>query len=81
MKKYAVINLMQTNEGKPGVKIEAEPAFMDLEPIERATLMNAALHLCVMAINAILDDNPDDADEIMERLGDMGISAHPQVTN
>ena len=81
MKRYAIIKMMQTQAGMPGVKLEAEQAFMDLEPIERATLLNAASHLCDMAISAILEDYPDEADEILERLEMMEIAAQPQVTN
>ena len=81
MKKYAVINLMQTKTGMPSVKIDAEQCFMDLEPLERATLLHAAAQLCGIAIGAIIQDNPDDEDEIIERLEIMELDAQREVAN
>lgn len=81
MQEVAVIRMMMMPDGSPGVQLKAEDGFMDLEPIDRATLLNAALHLCVAAINAIADDNPDEADEIMDRLESMSIHPNSRVTN
>lgn len=81
MQEMAVIRMLMLDNGNPGVQLHTEKAFMALEPIERATLLNAALHLCVAAINAIADDHPDEAEEIMDRLEEMSISANPRVTN
>jgi uncharacterized protein Yka (UPF0111/DUF47 family) len=73
--------MLELASGAPGVKLEASPEFMGLEPIERATLLNAALQLCTAAINAVIDDNPDDAEDIMDRIGTMEIEANRMVTN
>lgn len=81
MRDLAVIRMLELPSGLPGVKLEASPAFMELEPIERVTLINAALQLCAAAMNAIIEDNPDDADEIMDRIGAMEIEPNKQVTN
>lgn len=74
LQEVAVIRMFSLADGSPGVRLETEPDFMKMEPIDRATLLNAALHLCVTAINAIADDHPDDADDIMERLAVMSIA-------
>lgn len=81
MQEMAVIRMLMLDNGAPGVQLHSDKAFMELEPIERATLLNAALHLCVAAINAIADDHPEDAEEIMDRLEEMSISPNPRVTN
>lgn len=81
MQEMAVIRMLMLDNGSPGVQLHSEQAFMKLEPIERATLLNAALHLCVAAINAIAEDHPEDAEEIMDRLEEMSISPNPRVTN
>lgn len=81
MKEMAVIRMLVLDNGNPGVQLHTEKAFMALEPIERATMLNAALHLCVAAINAITEDHPDDADDIMDRLEEMSIEAMNRVTN
>lgn len=81
MKDLALVRMLELPSGAPGVKLEASPEFMGLEPIERATLLNAALQLCAAAINAVIDDNPDDADDIMDRIGAMEIEANRMVTN
>ena len=81
MKEMAAIRMLMLDGGNPGVQLHTEKAFMDLKPIDRATLLNAALHLCVAAINAIAEDHPDDADDIMDRLEEMSIEAMNRVTN
>jgi len=81
LKELASIRMMQLANGQPGVKLESTKEFMDLEPIDRATLINAALQLCVMAINAIADDHPEDADDIMERLESMVIEANRKFSH
>lgn len=81
MRDLAVIRMILTSHGHPGVQLEAEEAFMELEPLDRATLLNAAVHLCVAAINAIADDHPDDAEAIMERLEEMSIAPSRERAN
>lgn len=81
MRDLALIRMLELASGAPGVKLEASSEFMELEPIERATLLNAALQLCAAAINAVIDDNPDDAEDIMDRIGAMEIEANRMVTN
>jgi hypothetical protein len=73
--------MILTAQGNPGVQLEAEEDFMELEPLERATLLNAAVHLCVAAINAIADDYPEDAEDIMERLEEMSIAPSRERAN
>lgn len=77
----AVIRMLELPNGLPGVKLEASDAFMELEPLERATMINAALQLCAAALSAIIEDNPDDADDIMDRIGAMEIEPNNKVTN
>lgn len=81
MQEMATIRMIILDNGSPGVQLQSEKAFMDLKPIDRATLLNAALHLCVAAINAIADDHPDEADAIMDRLEEMSIEAAKRVMN
>lgn len=81
MQELAVIRMIILGNGSPGVQLRSEQAFMDLKPIDRATLLNAALHLCVAAINAIADDHPEEADEIMDRLEEMSIDAVQRTMN
>lgn len=78
---FAVIRMMELSNGQPGVKLETTDAFMELPPIERATFLNAALQLCAMAIGAVIDDHPDEEDEITDRLEAMAIEAQARVTN
>ena len=81
MQEMATIRMLMLDNGSPGVQLQSDKAFMDLKPIDRATLLNAALHLCVAAINAIADDHPDEADAIMDRLEEMSIEAAKRVMN
>jgi len=81
LQEMATIRMIILDNGSPGVQLQSEKAFMDLKPIDRATLLNAALHLCVAAINAIADDHPDEADAIMDRLEEMSIEAAKRVMN
>ena len=81
MQELAVIRMIILDNGSPGVQLRSEQKFMDLKPIDRATLLNAALHLCVAAINAIADDHPEEADEIMDRLEEMSIDAVQRTMN
>lgn len=76
-----MIRMFMMSDGAPGVQLQSEDGFLDLEPIKRAVLLNAALQLCVAAINAIADDHPDDADDIMETLAHMSISPAAQMRN
>lgn len=77
----ARIDMMQLLNGEPGVKLTVEKAFMDLDPVDRCTLLAAAVDLCEMAISAICTDNPDRLDEIMERLAAMSIEPSLQRLN
>lgn len=81
MQEMATIRMIILDNGSPGVQLQSEKAFINLKPIDRATLLNAALHLCVAAINAIADDHPDEADAIMDRLEEMSIEAAKRVMN
>lgn len=52
----------------PGVKLTALQEFMDMTPLQRAVMIGAVIHLCGAAIDAIINDNPNDAGEIREVL-------------
>lgn len=81
MQEMAVLHMYILSDGAPGVQLQTEDGFLALEPIKRAILLNAALHLCVAAINAIADDHPDDADDIMETLAHMSIAPNKKAQN
>jgi hypothetical protein len=70
----ARIDIMRlTQEAAPGVKLTALQEFMDATPLQRAVMLAAAIHLCGAAIDAIVSDNPDDADQIREMLEHISI--------
>lgn len=81
MREMAIIRMFAMDNGSPGVQLQSEDGFFDMQPMDRAIMLNAALHLCVAAINAIADDHPDDADDIMETLAHMSIAPNKQVQN
>lgn len=73
MREVANISMMILPNGDPGVKISAEPDFLDMSPLARVTLLIAAVHLCGAAIVAICEDNPDEAMDIEEMMDCMSI--------
>lgn len=81
MRSLAVVRMMELPDGSPGVKIEASDEFMELEPVERATFFNAALQLCAVALDAIINDNPDYEDEIMDQIDAMEIQPSKKGMN
>ena len=65
--------LQMEDEMAPGVKLSAAQEFMDLPPLHRAVMMASVMHLCGVAIDAILHDHPDDAIDICDMLQNMSI--------
>lgn len=76
----ARIDILRLNsETAPGVKLTALQEFMDLSPMQRVVMIGAVIHLCGAAIDAIINDNPDEAKEIREVLEHLSIE--PSVEN
>lgn len=70
----ARIDILRLEKGStPGVKLTALQEFLDMSPVHRAVMISAVIHLCGAALEAIINDNPDDADEIHKVLGQMSI--------
>ena len=77
----AKIEIMRlTEEAAPGVKLTALQEFMDMTPIQRAVMIGAAIHLCGAAIEAIINDAPDDADAIRSALSNMSLEPSGENT-
>lgn len=72
--------LRLTSEAAPGVKLTALQEFMDLSPMQRAAMIGAVIHLCGAAIEAIISDNPDDAETIREMLEHLSIEPSKENT-
>jgi len=68
MRQMASVDMLLNSKDEPGVKITASNDFMELEPIQRVSLLVAAVQLCGVAISAIITDNPDDELDIRELL-------------
>jgi hypothetical protein len=73
----ARIDMFRFHDGDPGVRLSADQSFMDLDPVDRCTLLAAVMHLCTMSISAICADHPDSEDEIRERVEGLSISVAP----
>lgn len=65
--------LRLTSEAAPGVKLTALQEFLDMTPLQRAAMIGAVIHLCSAAIDAIISDNPDDAEIIRAMLEHLSI--------
>lgn len=81
MKEIASISLLVLKNGEPGVRLSAGDEFMEAAPVDRVSLLVAAIQLCGAAITAICDDNPDDKAEIMEVMESMTIAPSGQAIN
>jgi len=68
------------DETAPGVKLTALREFMDLPPVQRAVMIGAVMCLCSEAIDAIVNDHPDDAEMIREVLQDLSIEPSNENT-
>jgi hypothetical protein len=64
----------------PGVRLTAFQDFMDMPPLQRAIMIGAVVHLCFTAIDAIMRDHPDDADDIGEVLASLSIEPSNEGT-
>lgn len=77
----ARIDILRLNsETAPGVKLTALQEFMDMTPVQRAVMIGAVVQLCGAAINAIISDNPDDAEVIREVLDNLSIEPSDKTT-
>lgn len=77
----ARIDILRLNsETAPGVKLTALQEFMDMTPVQRAVMIGAVVQLCGAAIDAIISDNPDDADVIREVLDNLSIEPSDKTT-
>jgi hypothetical protein len=65
--------LRLASEAAPGVKLTAFQEFVDMTPLQRAAMIGAVIHLCGAAIDAIISDNPDDAEIIRAMLEHLSI--------
>lgn len=72
--------LRLTSEAAPGVKLTALQEFMDMTPVQRAVMIGAVVQLCGAAIDAIISDNPDDAEVIREVLDNLSIEPSDKTT-
>jgi hypothetical protein len=77
----ARIDILRLNsETAPGVKLTALQEFMDMTPVQRAVMIGAVVQLCGAAIDAIISDNPDDAEVIREVLDNLSIEPSDKTT-
>ena len=72
--------LKLSSDTAPGVKLTALQEFMDMTPMQRAVMMGAVIHLCGAAIDAIINDNPDDAMKIRKVLEHLSIEPSGENT-
>lgn len=72
--------LRLSSDTAPGVKLTALQEFMDMTPVQRAVMIGAVVQLCGAAIDAIISDNPDDADVIREVLDNLSIEPSDKTT-
>lgn len=72
--------LRLSNDTAPGVKLTALPEFMDMTPLQKAAMIGAVIHLCGAAIDALINDHPDDADIIREMLQNLSIEQQTDNT-
>lgn len=78
MQEYARVNLLLNTDGTPCVQFESSERFASMEPLEKVTMVNAALQICGMIIQALMADHPDEADAMAARLDAM--SLYPGVS-
>ena len=77
----AHIDIMSIMGGGTGVRLTSGDEFKNLPPVARAVLMAAAIQLCGLAIEAILEDHPEDQEEIRGILSAVSIEQKTQVMN
>lgn len=65
--------LRMSNDTAPGVKLTALQEFKDMTPLQRAVMIAAVIHLCGAAIDAIINDHPDEARTIRDVLEHLSI--------
>lgn len=81
MKTVATVEMIVTDKDLPGVRIQATEEFLDMEPIERVSLLIAAVKLCGAAISAVVADNPEYESEIWEYLDVATLHPDDQALN
>lgn len=81
VKEVASISLIILPDGKPGVKINAGPDFVEAGTLEKVSLLCAAIQLCGAAISAIYNDNPGEVEAIADLMASMTIMPTPMVYN
>ena len=72
--------LRLSSDTAPGVMLTALQEFMDMTPVQRAVMIGAVVQLCGAAIDAIISDNPDDAEVIREVLDNLSIEPSDKTT-
>lgn len=77
----ARIDILRLKGGDvPGVKLTALEEFMDMPPVQKAVMISAVMQLCSAIIEAIMEDSPDDADEIREVLTCLSIEREEEAS-
>ena len=77
----ASIDMISLSDSQTGVKLNTSDAFMDMPPCHRAVLIAAVMQLCAAAIEAIMNDYPDERDEIRSHLDALTLEARATVVN
>ena len=77
----ASINIMLLPGGQTGVQLNAQSGFMEMSPVHRAVLVASVIQLCAAAIEAIIEDHPEDRDEIRHHLNALTLEPRIQTVN
>lgn len=68
MYECAQVAIYIADDGKPVVQLVGGPLFVNLAPLGKAVAVSAAKQLCAMIIDAIVEQNPDSSQEILDTL-------------
>ena len=73
MYEYAKVNMFLDHDRTPCVQLESTDQFKAMSPLEKVTMLHSSVQLCVAAVQAILDDHPDERGIMIERIQAMSI--------